>query len=219
LNFLFPDASAEISAVYDPVMTLPADDLTTFILAGGKSTRMGTDKAFVELEGQTLLSRMLALAKAVSRDVRIVGDRQKFSTHAVVVEDIFRNCGPLAGIHAALRFSSTDRNLILAVDLPFITEEFLDFLIARSRSSSAEITVVRTEQGWQPLCAVYHRAVAHYAEDALRRGQYKIDLLFETANTCVISEIELLAAGFSPQLFRNLNTPEELAEAKRFRGE
>ncbi|HEV2396536.1 MAG TPA: molybdenum cofactor guanylyltransferase [Candidatus Sulfotelmatobacter sp.] len=199
-------------------MTLPAGDLTTFLLAGGKSTRMGTDKAFVEFDGETLLARMLKVARTVSKDVRIVGDRQKFAAHDRVVEDIFPNCGPLAGIHAALRSSFTDRNLILAVDVPFITTQFLDFLITHSRGSSADVTLVRAREGWQPLCAVYRRMFADAAEDALRKARYKIDLLFDAANLCVISESELQAAGFSPQLFRNLNTPKELEDARRFPG-
>lgn len=196
-------------------MTLPAGDLTTFILAGGKSTRMGTDKAFVEFDGETLLARMLKVARTVSKDVRIVGDRQKFAAHARVVEDIFPNCGPLAGIHAALRSSSTERNLILAVDVPFITSQFLNFLITHSRSSSADVTLVRTKEGWQPLCAVYRRVFADRAEVALRERRCKIDLLFEAANLCVISETDLQSAGFSPRLFRNLNTPQELEDARR----
>ena len=82
---------------------IAAVDVTGFILAGGKSTRMGTDKAFIEFEGHTLLERALSLARSVTPDVRIVGAREKFAPFAPVVEDIFRERGPLGGIHAALR--------------------------------------------------------------------------------------------------------------------
>ena len=70
-------------------------DVTAFILAGGKSTRMGTDKAFVPLHGRTLLERALEVARAVTPDVRVVGDPTKFSTFAPVVEDLFPGCGPI----------------------------------------------------------------------------------------------------------------------------
>ena len=94
--------------------------VTAFILAGGKSTRMGTDKAFVEYDGRTLLARALDLARSVTPDVRIVGSAEKFAPFAPVVEDIFCDCGPLGGIHAALRSSPTELNVMLAVDTPFV---------------------------------------------------------------------------------------------------
>jgi molybdopterin-guanine dinucleotide biosynthesis protein A len=190
-------------------------DLSAFILAGGNSTRMGVDKAFVALDGRTLLARALELARSVSSDVRIVGDRAKFAPFAPVVEDVFRGCGPLGGIHAALQASPAELNLILAVDVPFASLALLQYLIKRARDSGATVTVSRAGGGWQPLCAVYRREFANVAESALREGRYKIDALFDAVRTEVIGEDELRAGGFSARVFRNLNTPEELAEASR----
>jgi molybdopterin-guanine dinucleotide biosynthesis protein A len=201
-------------ALYDRRMTTSVADVTAFILAGGKSTRMGTDKAFVMLEGRTLLARMLELARSVSADVRIVGDHAKFAPFAPVVEDVFPECGPLAGIHAALRASPTDLNLMLAVDVPFVSAAFLKFLIARASHSAATATVAHTIEGWQPLCAVYRRAFADSAENALRAARYKIDALFAKTQMQVIEKEELEVAGFSAKLFRNLNTPQDLADAR-----
>ncbi len=194
-------------------METAGSEITAFILAGGQSTRMGTDKAFVLLEGRTLLVRMLELARSVTANVRIVGNPAKFQRFAPVVEDVFQGCGPLAGIHAALRSSQTDLNLILAVDVPFVSPTFLGFLIARARNSGATVTIARIGKGWQPLCAVYRRAFADTADKALRAGRYKIDVLFEDSQTQVLDEEELRVAGFTPELFRNLNTPEDLAGA------
>jgi len=188
-------------------------EMAVFILAGGKSTRMGADKAFVMLDGRTLLARAIELARSVTDDVRVVGDAAKFGAFAPVVEDVFRECGPLGGIHAALRASATDLNLMLAVDLPFVSRGLIEYLITRARSSDAIVTVGRVGGGWQPLCAIYRREFAEVAEKALRQGRYKIDTLFDMQRAQVIGEDEVKAAGFSGELFRNLNTPEELAEA------
>ena len=188
-------------------------DVTVFILAGGKSTRMGTDKAFVILDGRTLLARALDLARSVTSDVRIVGHAAKFAPFAPVVEDIFPGCGPLGGIHAALRISSTDLNAILAVDVPFVPPALFQSLIKRSRDAAATVTVAQSGGRLQPLCAVYRREFADVAEQALRTGRYKIDALFESAHTQVIAENELENAGFSSKIFRNLNTLEELERA------
>ena len=189
-------------------------DLFAFILAGGKSTRMGTDKAFVLLEGRNLLARMLDLARKITSNVHIVGDPAKFAPFAPAIEDLFPGCGPLAGIHAALRFSPTDLNVILAVDLPFVSLALLDYFISRAKNSDANVTLARAAGGLQPLCAVYRRSFADVAEAALRAGRYKIDVLFPLTNTRVIEEPELEASGFSPRVFRNLNTPLDLSASQ-----
>jgi molybdopterin-guanine dinucleotide biosynthesis protein A len=104
--------------------------------------------------------------------------------------------------------------VVLAVDLPFVSSALLHFLVARARDGGAVVTVPRAGKGWQPLCAVYRRAFANAAETALREGRYKIDALFDQALTRPVKEVDLRTAGFSSQAFRNLNTPEELAEAR-----
>jgi molybdopterin-guanine dinucleotide biosynthesis protein A len=147
--------------------------------------------------------------------VRIVGDAAKFSAFAAVVEDVFRNCGPLGGIHAALRSSQTELNLMLAVDVPFVSGALLEYLIARARDSAeAAVTVAHAGGRWQPLCAVYRQDFAEAAERALLAGHYKIDRLFEAMRTAVIRDEGLRTAGFAPGVFRNLNTPEELEAAR-----
>lgn len=176
---------------------------------------MGTDKAFVMLDGRSLLARALDVCRTITGEVRIVGDREKFAPFADVVEDVFPGCGPLSGIHAALRASGTDLNLVLAVDLPFVSPALLHFLMGQAREGGAIVTLPRAGKGWQPLCAVYRRAFADAAETALRAGRYKVDTLFDSALTRAIGEEELRSAGFSPEVFRNLNTPEELADARR----
>jgi molybdopterin-guanine dinucleotide biosynthesis protein A len=196
-------------------MPITAADVSAFILVGGKSSRMGSDKAFVTLDGRTLLARALDLASSIAPNVYIVGDPAKFASFAPVVQDIFQNCGPLAGIHAALRASQNELNLILAVDVPFLSPTLLQYLITRARNAnSAAVTAAHTAEGWQPLAAVYRRAFADQAENSLRHGHYKIDTLFTAPGTQAITEQELQTAGFSPRLFTNLNTKEDLSKAE-----
>jgi molybdopterin-guanine dinucleotide biosynthesis protein A len=205
--------------MYHHPMTGPFPDVTAFVLAGGKSSRMGTDKAFVtlggsHLDGRTLLARALDVARSITPEVHIVGDADKFAAFAPTVADIFPNCGPLGGIHAALLSSHTDLNLILAVDVPFVSPTLLQYLIECARNSaSSTVTVAHAGGGWQPLCAIYRRDFSGAAEKALKEGRHRVDALFAAANTLTITEKELEAAGFSPSLFRNLNTPSDLAEA------
>jgi len=183
--------------------------LTGFVLAGGESTRMGSDKAFLQVGGEILLARALRLAGAVCAEVRIVGSLAGLSGYAAVVEDIYAKRGPLGGIHAALTSSATDLNLVLAVDLPFVEVRFLEHLVARARACDAVVVVPRAAGGWQPLCAVYRKAFTQTAEAALMQGKNRIDALFVSVKTEVIDEDELIRVGFSPSIFRNLNTPED----------
>ncbi|MFB3915614.1 MAG: molybdenum cofactor guanylyltransferase [Terriglobales bacterium] len=184
-------------------------DLTAFILAGGKSSRMGANKAFLELAGKTLLARALELGCTVTKDVRIVGPRTIFEGHGPVIEDIYSERGALGGIHAALTATPTDLNLMLAVDTPFLAKDFLRHLVSEARSTAAMITVPRVGGRLQPLCAVYHRGFVARAETALKSGNNKIDPLFAPAETRVIEETELARLGFSAASFDNLNTWEE----------
>ncbi|MGD0507404.1 MAG: molybdenum cofactor guanylyltransferase [Terriglobales bacterium] len=201
-----------------------------FLIAGGKSSRMGTDKAFLEFSGQTLLDRALAVMGAVCDRVAIVGDPAKFAKYKSskcpsskgqsIVADIFPGCGPLAGIHAALVQSPAELNLMLAVDMPFVSKELLTFLFAAAAAEDNRvvITVPRTSKGFQPLCAVYRRDFSATAEQALRAGKYKIDAAFSGVAIRVIEEAELAAAGFTEKSFFNVNTPQDrvVAEGRDF---
>lgn len=187
-----------------------------FVVAGGTSSRMGTDKAFLDFGGQTLLDRALVKLRAVCGEVTIVGNLTKFTSYGPVVADAYPGCGPLAGIHAALLRSCADLNEMLAVDMPFVSQELLRFVLARAEDSGAIVTVPRTRDGLQPLCAVYRRDFASVAETALKAGKYKIDAAFANVALRVIEQQELEAAGFSEKDFFNVNTPEDRRAAEGF---
>jgi len=200
-----------------------------FLLAGGMGTRMGTDKAFLIFDGQTLLDRALIVMQTVCDRVTIVGDPAKFAKYEAgsVIADIFPGCGPLAGIHSSLVHSAAEFNLMLAVDMPFVTAELLSFLLAAAEKNAAVVTVPRVapssatvprvNDGLQPLCAVYRRDFAAAAERALRAGNYKIDALFSSVSTHVIGAAELAAAGFFARNFFNVNTPQDRVAGERDR--
>ena len=189
--------------------------ITAFVLAGGKSSRMGRDKAFLPWGEETLLAHALKLAGSVGASVHIVGDANKFASYGSVVEDVYRDRGPLGGIHGALSSSVTELNLLLAIDLPLVEPPFLQYLASKARESGATVTVPRAGNGWQPLCAVYRREFVAIAGQFLLAGKNKIDPLFAMVKTRVLEEQELDEQGFSAGMFRNLNTPEELEDARR----
>lgn len=176
---------------------------------------MGEDKAFLQLGGRTLLYRALELARAVAGSAWIVGNPGKFAAFGPVVEDVYPECGPLGGIHAALARTATDLNLIVAVDLPFLQSNFLEYLISQARQTAAVVVVPSAGGGLQPLCAVYRRAFAEVADRSLRAGKNKIDSLFPEVRTRVVDQEEMKQNGFAEAMFRNLNTQEDWKEARR----
>src|SRR5450631_3928259 len=100
-----------------------------FVLAGGRSRRMGRDKALLEWCGIPLIERAVRSLRSVTSTVRIVGDREDLARFAPVVADTFPASGPLGGIHAALAASSRDWNLFLPVDLPLLPAGFLEWML------------------------------------------------------------------------------------------
>jgi molybdopterin-guanine dinucleotide biosynthesis protein A len=186
-----------------------------FVLAGGKSTRMGQDKARLQLNGRTLLEHALAALRAVCRSAAILGSHELYDGLAPVYEDIFPGCGPLGGIHAALSSSQTEYNLVIAVDTPFLMPEFLSYLAERAVNAGAVVTTPEINAYTQPLCTVYSLAFLPIAERALKSGNYKITPLFPRGQTLVIKEAELRQFAFGAEMFENLNTPEDMERARR----
>ncbi len=198
--------------------------ITGFVLAGGKSSRMGTNKAFLTLSGHTLIERAKAVVETVCAPVVIVGRRELYGELGEVCEDIFPGCGPLGGIHAALAYSHTGLNLITAVDMPFLTRELLGALMERAMGSAAVVTVPRIAGHTQPLCGVYSREFLPLAEAALAAGNYKLERVFPKDRTLVVDETAL--AGWETgepssllEKFANVNTPDDFQRAREFAGE
>ena len=174
---------------------------------------MGEEKAWLKLGGESLLEIARRAAAAVAENIFVVGAKEKFGAEAV--EDLFSGQGPLAGIHAALRHSRSEWNLLLAVDMPRLTPEFLRYLLRRAEGATELAVVPRNGRGWQPLCAFYRRGFAAPAEAALRAGRNKIDGLFEAAGVEAVTENEMRAAGFDAEaLLQNINTPADWASIR-----
>jgi molybdenum cofactor guanylyltransferase len=143
--------------------------VTGFVLAGGKSTRMGRDKAVLQLDGRTLLEHALQTVREACGSAVILGSRELYGNYGVeVVEDIYPGCGPLSGIHAALTHTRTEFNLMIAVDTPFLSADFLRFMVERAVESQATVTTPEIGGYRQPLCSVYSREFLAIAEKALQ---------------------------------------------------
>lgn len=143
-------------------------NFSAVILAGGESSRMGQDKAGLEIGGQTLLARQIGLVRAVGAgEVFISGRREQnyAALGCLVLSDNFANAGPLAGIESALRSCHEPLLLVLAVDMPMMTMELLRQIIAQSPGASG--VVPRVAGHIEPLAAVYPQAAGRFAKELL----------------------------------------------------
>ncbi len=197
-----------------------------FVLAGGRSSRMGQDKALLQVGGRSLLD--LALDKLRRLGVatpRIAGARSDLSSYAPVVPDLHPGCGPLSGIQAALAATTRPLNLFLPVDMPLLPARFLDWMRLRAEITGALVTVPRIN-GWpQPLCAVYHRDLLRPITASLLAGNYKVMPVVTAAaresQAIDVFDTEQLASThpellrFSPlplyRWFHNCNLPQDMA--------
>ena len=182
-----------------------------FVLAGGKSRRMGRDKALLPYRGRPLVAHVAGTveeALGAASPVAILGDPQNYrGLGYAIYADLFPDCGPLGGVVTALDRSATDWNLIVACDMPKVSPASLRALLDRAAQSTALSVAAQGPTGEpEPLCAVYHRRCLPVLSRALRDKRFRMrDLFAELPH-------ELLA--FPADSLANVNTPEEWMECE-----
>ncbi|MGA9718127.1 MAG: molybdenum cofactor guanylyltransferase [Acidobacteriaceae bacterium] len=195
-----------------------------WVLAGGRSQRMGRDKAGMELAGISLLERMLGKLRKLGLEARVAGMREPVEgVAAEVVSDLHPNCGPLSGMESALSRSERQLVMMLGVDLPLVETGFLRWMLERAQVSGAAATIPRMLGQPQPLCAVYRRELRGGIERSLNSGDYKTMTAVESAAAGTVLDLfdveraATLGAWDSPLpvhcQFLNCNTRGELAAA------
>jgi len=201
-------------------------DVEGWVLAGGRSLRMGRDKARVELGGRPLLEHMQKKFEALGLRARVAGLREPVEEGmaAEVLPDIHPGCGPLSGMETVLSNSNAGAVLMVGVDLPLLETEFLDWMVRRAETTGAMATIPRLLGEPQPLCAVYRPELLGGFTKALEDGNYKVMAAVERASsggTVDLFDTERVAAtgAWRSRLpthcqFMNCNTPEDLALAE-----
>jgi molybdopterin-guanine dinucleotide biosynthesis protein A len=188
------------------------EDINGFVLAGGNSSRMGQDKALMQLGGTPLVLRAAEILRPFVREVTLLAPADRYGNLGLpVVADKWPDQGPLAAVCTGLLSSHAGWSIFLACDLPLVSREFIKLLVARVRATRSDAVVPRTEDGWQPLSAAYHsRCQAAFAR-AMQDGRRSITSLFDEVPVEVITPEQMLSAGLSNEEFTNINTPEDWA--------
>jgi molybdopterin-guanine dinucleotide biosynthesis protein A len=184
----------------------PGPALAGFILAGGKSRRMGTDKSLLPFNSSTLIEHIADELRLVAGVVLIVGPPEKFTELLLpAVADTYPDSGPLGGIVTALEHSRSEWNLVVACDLPKVTRAEMTTIVEAARESQADCVVPVSGDGrLQPLCAAYRLSAlgllkAHLEAGRLTLADAILDIRCET--------VQLAGEEWSA----NINTPEDWA--------
>ena len=188
---------------------MPDRGWTGVVLAGGQSSRMGRDKALIEVDGATLLDRSIELMRPHAREILVIGDPSKYDVaHATVIPDDQPGKGPLGGIVTGIRRARYVRLLVLAVDLPNLDDRLL-IALKHALEPGVDAAVPRHGELIEPLAGAYHRHAIETFEQCLDRGVLKMSAALEKIRTTYL-DITPGEEGWPTDLFRNLNTPADL---------
>jgi molybdenum cofactor guanylyltransferase len=223
------------STIPDPQSANPRSAIWGFIQAGGRSSRMKLDKAWLEIGGAPMIERAVAAAKPAAGRLGIIVnaanpqveryEKLAESCDARLIFDLHEHLGPLGGIHTALTHCGAGESaLILACDLPFITTEFLSFLCnvhqgenPQSQSPNPQSITVPLDQSnrLQPLAAIYGQSLEAVVSQMLAADELKVDLLYSRVPTRRVGFAEFSHLRDAERFFINVNTPEEFQAALR----
>jgi molybdopterin-guanine dinucleotide biosynthesis protein A len=189
--------------------------LTGIILSGGKSIRMGRNKAFIEVEGTPLIERIQRLFERLFDEIIIVADQKELFSglNAKIYSDLIPNRGVLGGLYTGLFFSSFKFSFCVACDMPFLKESVIEYLIRHVGDS--DIVVPRTMDGLEPLHGIYSKNCLRPMKKIIDSGGYRIIDVYTMVNVKVVDESEFLSLDPRRESFINLNTPEELLLIER----
>jgi molybdenum cofactor guanylyltransferase len=197
------------------------ESVAAFVLAGGKSSRMGRDKALLEIAGEPLITRTVRLAASVASHVSVVGGADRLAGRGFqILRDEIPGAGPLAGIATALNATSHDWNLILACDLPYLTRDWLVYLVECATATKLDAVVPKSSKGFEPLCAMYRKSCIVAAQMGVDRGDLRVqDFVAELGrqgrlHTVEPAEWNRFDSGAS--LFKNMNALADYEEAQQF---
>jgi molybdenum cofactor guanylyltransferase len=192
-----------------------------YVLAGGGSRRFGRDKALVEIDGEPMLARMIALLRGVPMAVKMIAGRGKYEGFGVeIVEDRWPGEGPLGGIITALEDSAKSAappewSLVVSCDMPFLTREWIAFLCERAGKSEAQVVLAHSAHGPEPLCACWRTEAADTLREAFERGVRRVTQGISLLRAEVLDERDWKRFDSDGRLFWNMNTQADYEEARR----
>lgn len=181
--------------------------ITGIILAGGKSSRMGTDKGFVILKNKPFVQHIIDTLTPLVNDIIIVSDNPDYDKFNIKrVEDIIKESGPLAGLYSGLFHSKTEQNIVLSCDIPLVNTQILNQLIATG-DEAIDVVQCQVQDKTMPLIALYKKRVLNDCLTTLESGERRLRVFINQLNTKTV-HIEQTLEKYTA----NINTKDQLKQ-------
>jgi molybdopterin-guanine dinucleotide biosynthesis protein A len=192
-------------------MTTPVTDLTVAIQAGGKSSRMGRDKSFVRFQGRPMIEVVREKVEGLGSELILVTNKPDEYAHLglPIVSDIYKEQGPLGGLHTALYHARHPYCLMVACDMPWLNRPLLQYMV--SLRGTADIIVPRWDKFPEPLHAIYSKACLEPIEENLKAQRLKITGFYGRVQVHFVDRPVIENYDPDGRSFINVNTPDELA--------
>jgi molybdopterin-guanine dinucleotide biosynthesis protein A len=196
----------------------PRSDVLGVVLAGGRSKRYGSDKAFAKLGGVSLLRRAArTLEPLADRVVVVANDLDRHSLEGKPVRpDLVSGLGPLGGLHTALAWAAEEAMrgvVVLATDMPFVPAPLLEDLVSRLERGAAVVPASHGPRGFEPLCAAYDVGCLPAIEAAVERGDRAVISFFPAVDLRIVEFARVSSYGDPDMMFFNVNRPEDRLRA------
>jgi molybdopterin-guanine dinucleotide biosynthesis protein A len=191
-------------------------DMTGIILAGGRNSRMGINKAFLEIDGTRVINNILAVYQKIFSEIIIVtNDPLSYTefSETLIVTDIYKEKGALGGIYTGLFYATYDYSFVAACDMPFLNEDFIIYLTGQA--GKHDIIVPELPEGFQPLHAIYSRNCLSHIKKLLIADKLKIAGFYKEVRLLSIPEEKIKPFNKDGRLFFNVNTPEDLEKEQK----
>lgn len=201
------------------------NDITGIILAGGKSSRMGTNKSLLKLNGKTVIERVVDLMNSIFRKVIIITNTLEVYDFINLpkYKDIYSYKGPLAGIHSGLKYSNTDKNFIISCDIPLMNKKMIEYIV--DYKTEKPITICKANGFIQQLAGIYSKSVLPLVENSLNASEEELRNADQKKRKCKVLSLlnkagaELIDAEklvfYNEYLFHNMNKPEDYEKIKQ----
>ncbi len=181
------------------------NNITGIILAGGKSSRMGTEKGLIIYKNKPFVEHIIEAMSPLVDNIIIISNNKAYESFGFkCYEDLIKNTGPLAGIYTGLRYSKTDYNLIVSCDIPLVKTIVLQKLIDQKNDAS-EVIQLQSQGKNMPLIALYKKSCEVIFMEELHQNQKKVQKALKKCNVKTV-----IIDGSLEQVTANINTPEDL---------
>jgi molybdopterin-guanine dinucleotide biosynthesis protein A len=191
-------------------------NITGIILAGGNNSRMGVNKALLEIDGKRLIDNILDVYQKIFSEMIIVTNDPLYYTefpNTIVVSDIYKGKGSLGGIYTGLFYAANDYSFVTACDMPFLNKDFILYMI--EQIGKRDIIVPELPEGFQALHAIYSRRCLPAIKKMILSDKLKIVGLYKEMRLLKITEEKIKLFNKNGNIFTNINTPDDLKSCQK----